>query len=84
MALSIPNPPDNVRLSPVPNKTVEQAVQWFRAELELNITPRFIRRATSEGKLRCHILARRRMYSTADLYAFVVTRPTVSPARGAA
>jgi hypothetical protein len=55
---------------------VEQAVTWLQAELEMSVTPRYIRRSIAEGKLRCHIVARRRMLSTQDIYAWIVTRPT--------
>ncbi|WP_167098292.1 hypothetical protein [Mycobacterium sp. DL592] len=76
MSRTLPAPPDGVRLSPVPNKTVDDAVVWLQAELEMSVTPRYIKRCIAEGKLRCHIVARRRMLSTQDLYAWIVTRPT--------
>ena len=76
MSSVLPAPPVGVRLSPVPNRTVEQAVTWLQAELEMSVTPRYIKRSIAEGKLRCHIVARRRMLSTTDLYSWIVTRPT--------
>lgn len=76
MTRVLPKPPDGVQLSPVPNKTVDGSVEWFKSELDLEITPRYIRRLIAEGKLRCYIVARRRMLSTLDLYSMIVTRET--------
>ncbi len=76
MSRTLPAPPEGVRLSPVPNKTVEEAVTWLAAELQMEITPRYVRRSVAEGKLKCHIVARRRMLSTFDLYSWIVGHPT--------
>jgi hypothetical protein len=71
----VPEPPGELELSPVPNKSAAQAVEWYRDRLDLEVTPRYLKAATDAGELRCQIVARRRMYSTAELYRFVVTRP---------
>ena len=76
MAKMLPAPPEGVRLSPVPNLDASQAVNWFRAELGLALTPRYLKEYTTNGALPCAIIAGRRMYSTRDLYEFIVTRPS--------
>lgn len=72
MSRVLPAPPDGVRLSPVPNKTVDDAVNWLRSELEMPVTARYIRRCVADGTLPYQVIARRLMFSTADLYAWVV------------
>jgi len=76
MAKMLPAPPDGVRLSPVPNLDAQQAVNWFRAELGIALTARYLKECTTNGALPCAIIAGRRMYSTRDLYEFIVTRPS--------
>lgn len=84
MAKVLPEPPDGVSLSPVPNLNVHQAVNWYRAELGVSVTPRYLKEYTSNGALACAIIAGRRMYSTRALYDFIVTRPTKKAARRSA
>lgn len=79
--VEVPAPPLNVVLSPVPNLTAAQAVEWCRSELELCITARYLKSATDSGQLRCQIVAGRRMYSTRELFRFIVTRPPHTAAK---
>jgi hypothetical protein len=64
-----------VVLSPVPDKTVAGAVEWYR-EIGVPVTERWIKTVTDRRELMCRIVAGRRTYSTQELWRFIVTRPT--------
>ena len=68
--------PDGIQLSPVPNMTVEDAVLWYKNELGVTVTRRYLKECTNVGTLRCSIIAGRRTYSSESLYEFIVTRPS--------
>jgi hypothetical protein len=70
-----PDPPASLPLSPVPDKTVAEAVMWY-AGIGVPVTERWIKTVTDRRELMCRIVAGRRMYSTAELWRFIVTRPT--------
>ena len=73
--VSIPEPPDHLKVSPVPDKTVSDAVEWY-ASIGVPVTQRWIKTVTDRKELMCRIVAGRRMYSTTELWRFIVTRPT--------
>ena len=75
MTFNIPNPPPDVALSPVANKTADSAVDWLRSVLDIHVTTRYIKTQTEAGELRCQIVAGKRLYSTAELYKFILSRP---------
>lgn len=76
MSRVLPQPPQGVLLSEVPALTDAQACQWFAVALGLDgITPRWLKTVTESGELQCRIVARRRRYSTAELFRFIVSRP---------
>ena len=75
MVFKLPDPPPNLELSPLANKTIDQAVDWLKDVLEINVRPRYLKTNTDSGELRCQIVSNRRMYSTAELYRFIATRP---------
>lgn len=77
----IPDPPPGVVLSPVANKSIDEALTWLREVLEVSVSRRFVRCSTDTQDLRCQIIAGRRRYSTAELYRWIVTRPTSTAAR---
>jgi hypothetical protein len=71
----VPDPPATLNVSPVPDKTVSDAVSWY-AGIGVPVTERWIKTVTDRRELMCRIVAGRRMYSTAELWRFIVTRPT--------
>ncbi|MFV9634854.1 hypothetical protein [Mycobacterium neumannii] len=81
IAMDIPAPPIGVQLSPVANKTATEAVEWYRSTLSVSVTTRYLKSATEAGELRCQIIAGKRRYSTAELYRFIVTRPSHTAAK---
>lgn len=79
----LPPPPAGLELSNVWNKTVTQAVEWLKEPpIEIEVTERFLKVSTDEDELPCRIVAAKRMYSTADLYRFIMTRPTHTKMKG--
>ncbi|OBI89271.1 hypothetical protein A9X01_13910 [Mycobacterium asiaticum] len=62
-------------MSVVPDKTVADAVEWYRG-IDVEVTERWLKTVTDRDELTCRIIAGRRMYSTAELWRFIVTRPT--------
>lgn len=68
-------------LSPVPALTAAEAVEWYRSALGVTVTPRYLKTMTEASHLRCQIVAGRRQYSTAELYRFIVTRPSHTAAK---
>src|SRR5262245_56389503 len=75
MPEAIPEPPEGLILSPVANRTIEQAAEWYKEQFGLEVTTLWLKRQTDAGELHCQIWAGRRMYSTKELYRFLVTRP---------
>jgi hypothetical protein len=71
----VPNPPTSLTVSPVPDKTVTDAVSWYRS-IGVEVTERWLKTVTDRKELMCRIIAGRRMYSTQELWRFIVTRPT--------
>lgn len=71
----VPDPPAHLDVSPVPDKTVADAVAWY-AGIGVPVTERWIKTVTDRRELSCRIVAGRRMYSTEELWRFIVTRPT--------
>jgi hypothetical protein len=82
MAFVPPAPPSGVTLSPVANKTIDEAQVWLRDHLELDVSTRYLKSSTDADELHCQIVAGRRRYSTSELYKFVVTRPARTAGRG--
>lgn len=70
----VPEPPASLNVSPVPEKTVTDAVDWF-AGIGVPVTERWIKTVTDRRELSCRIVAGRRMYSTEELWRFITTRP---------
>ena len=83
MARTIPEPPTGVTLSPVANKTIDDAKAWLGEVLEVDVSTRYLKSATDAGELRCQIVAGRRRYSTAELWRFMLSRPERTAGRGA-
>jgi hypothetical protein len=75
LPVTVPDPPPSLVLSPVPDKTVAGAVEWYAA-LGLPVTARWIKTVTDRKELMCRIVAGRRCYSTQELWRFITTRPT--------
>lgn len=75
LPVPVPDPPASLSVSPVPDKTVADAVAWY-AGIGVPITERWLKTVTDRRELSCRIVAGRRMYSTAELWQFIVTRPT--------
>jgi hypothetical protein len=73
--VQVPAPPPGLALSPVPDKTVKHAVDWY-ADIGVPVTARWLKTVTDRRELACRIVAGRRMYSTAELWRFITTRPT--------
>lgn len=73
--IPVPEPPDQLNVSPFPDKTVSDAVEWY-ASIGVLVTERWIKTVTDRKELMCRIVAGRRMYSTTELWRFIVTRPT--------
>jgi hypothetical protein len=82
MALVLPQPPTGVTLSPVANKTLDDAQAWLRSALEVDVSTTYLKKQTDANELRCQIVAGRRRYSTAELFRFLVTRPERTAGRG--
>ncbi len=72
---SVPDPPASLVLSSVPDKTVSDAVEWYAA-IGVPVTERWIKTVTDRRELACRIVAGRRMYTTAELWRFIVSRPS--------
>lgn len=75
LPVKVPDPPPSLNVSPVPDKTVGDAVAWY-ARIGVPVTERWIKTVTDRRELACRIVAGRRMYSTEELWRFIVTRPT--------
>src|SRR3954469_24724878 len=73
--LRVPDPPAWLAVSPVPDKTVKDAVAWY-AGIGVPVTEPWLKSVTDRRELACRIVAGRRMYSTDELWRFIVTRPT--------
>lgn len=71
----VPDPPAHLDVSPIPDKTVADAVAWY-AGIGVPVTERWIKTVTDRRELSCRIVEGRRMYSTEELWRFIVTRPT--------
>lgn len=71
----VPEPPTWLSLSHIPDKSVKDAVEWYR-RIGVNITERWLKSVTDRDELVCRIVAGKRMYSTEELWRFIVTRPT--------
>ncbi|WP_460357693.1 hypothetical protein [Mycobacterium sp. ZZG] len=71
----MPDPPTSLVLSPVPDRTVTDAVAWYRS-IGVEVTERWLKSVTDRRELACRIVAGRRMYSTEELWRFIVTRPS--------
>lgn len=69
-------------LSPVPDRTTEQAAQWI-TKLGPEVSERYIRSQTDKGELNCSVIAGRRYYSTSELYRFVLSRGRTARAKTA-
>lgn len=72
----VPAPPEGVILSPVPNKTLHEAQAWVKETLGLEVTISYLKKSTDRGQLTAPIIGPRRMYSTAELFRFLCTRPS--------
>lgn len=77
----VPDPPAHLDVSPVPDKTVADAVAWY-AVIGVPVTERWLKTVTDRRELACRIVAGRRMYSTEELWRFIVTRPTRTAGAG--
>jgi hypothetical protein len=75
LRVCVPEPPGSLGVSPVPDKTVKDAVAWYR-DIGVEVTARYLKAATDRNELMCRIIAGRRRYSTAELWRFITTRPT--------
>jgi hypothetical protein len=75
LPVTVPDPPASLSLSPVPDKTVADAVAWY-AGIGVLVTERWLKAVTDRKELTCRIIAGRRMYSTEELWRFITTRPT--------
>ena len=75
LPVRIPEPPPSLAVSPVPDKTVADAVAWY-ADIGVEVTERWIKTVTDRKELTCRIIAGRRQYSTSELWRFIVSRPT--------
>ncbi|WP_142392650.1 hypothetical protein [Mycobacterium sp. 3519A] len=71
----VPDPPAHLDVSPVPDKTAADAVAWY-AGIGVPVTERWIKTVTDRRELACRIVAGRRMYTTEELWRFIVTRPS--------
>jgi len=71
----VPDPPAHLEVSPVPDKTVAEAVAWYQG-IGVKVTERWIKTVTDRKELHCRIIAGRRCYSTEELWRFITTRPT--------
>ena len=80
MTFDIPDPPEWLELSTVPDKTVEQAAEWITA-LGPKVTVRYIRAQTDKCELRCQVIAGVRYYSTRNLWDFLMTRKRTKAAK---
>jgi hypothetical protein len=75
LPVSVPEPPSRLNVSPVPDKTVSDAVTWYQG-IGVEVTQRWLKSVTDRKELVCRIVAGRRMYSTEELWRFITTRPT--------
>lgn len=73
--ICVPEPPTWLSVSPIPDKTVSGAVEWY-SQIGVLISERWLKAVTDRNELVCRIVAGRRMYSTYELWRFIVTRPT--------
>lgn len=73
--IHMPEPPRWLCLSHLPDKTVKEAVEWYRG-IGVEVIERWLKSVTDRNELVCRIVAGRRYYSTEELWRFIVTRPT--------
>lgn len=70
----VDNPPDRLKLSPVPNiKQPAEAVRWIAESLGIEVTERYIVDKTKQGKIEYSIIGGKRHYSSQALYAFILS-----------
>lgn len=75
LPVPVPEPPEKLNVSPIPDKTITDAVEWYRG-IGVEVTERWLKTVTDRRELMCRIIAGRRMYSTSELWRFIVTRPS--------
>lgn len=76
MPEQFPDPPPDLPISSMWNKRIDEAVDWCTKDAGVkHITERYLRTSTDDGKLRCKVIANKRMYSTEELYRFLVSHP---------
>jgi|SRR5271166_364683 len=74
--ICVAEPPTWLSLSHIPDKSVKDAVEWYWGIGVTTVTERWLKAVTDRRELACRIIAGRRMYSTAELWRFIVTRPS--------
>ena len=73
--LSPPRPPTGVELSEVPTIRGRVGVhRWFNDVLGVPVTLSYVRRATASGSLKGTKMGGARMFSTQDLFAWIMAR----------
>jgi hypothetical protein len=81
LPVCVPDPPASLVLSPVPDKTVSDAIDWYRG-IGVEVTERWLKIVTNRRELSCRIVAGRRCYSTEELWRFIVSRPSRTAGAG--
>lgn len=73
---TIPAPPPGVDISPIPNLSYEQASQFCKDVLGIPLSPRSIKDAAAQGRLRRHMLGGRSFVSTEAVWEMVMKAPS--------
>ena len=56
LPVPVPDPPASLSVSPVPDKTVSDAVDWYRS-IGVEVTERWLKTVTDRRELMCRIVA---------------------------
>lgn len=73
---TIPTPPPGIEISPIPNLSYAQASRWCTEVLQIPLSPRSIKDAAAQGKLRRHMIAGKSYVSTEAIWEMVMKAPS--------
>ena len=70
----IPDPPEGLELSPIPNiRMASGAAEWIAEHLAIPVSERYVRVKSNERMIRYSIIQGVRHYSSQSLYEFIMS-----------
>ncbi|NOQ62523.1 hypothetical protein [Mycolicibacterium fortuitum] len=78
MSRTIPAPPPEIKLSPIPNvRKADGAAEWITDTLGIPVTEQYIRDKTNRKQISYWLIRGVRHYSTQALYDFIMSQQEV-------